>query len=59
VTVRLILALLMVIVGATIVIRMLMVGFEWAVLPGVALGAAMIALGVHRTSLILRTRGQT
>lgn len=56
-TARLILALLMVIVGATIVIRMMMVGFELAVLPGVALGAAMIALGVHRTSLILRMRG--
>ena len=58
-TIRLILALLMVIVGATIVIRMMMVGFEWQVLPGVALGAAMIALGVHRTSLILRMRGQS
>jgi hypothetical protein len=59
VTIRLILALLMVVVGATIVVRMMMVGFELQVLPGVALGGAMIALGIHRTSLILRMRGHT
>ena len=57
-TIRLILALLMVVVGVTLVIRMMMVGFELQVLPGVALGGAMIALGVHRASLILRMRGQ-
>ena len=29
-------------------------GAGFAILPGVVLGAAMIALGVHRLSLILR-----
>ncbi len=29
----------------------------FAILPGVVLGGAMIALGVHRLSLILRARG--
>jgi hypothetical protein len=30
---------------------------RFAVLPGSVLGAAMIALGVHRLSLIARVRG--
>jgi hypothetical protein len=30
-----------------------------AILPGLVLGAAMIALGVHRLSLIARVRGIT
>jgi hypothetical protein len=49
----------MVLCGLVILVRMALVlpagGF--AILPGVVLGAAMIALGVHRLSLIARVRG--
>jgi hypothetical protein len=53
-----VLAVAMILCGGTIVVRM----FEWlrpagfAITPGVVLGAAMIALGAHRLSLILRAR---
>jgi hypothetical protein len=54
-----ILSVAMVLCGAVILVRMLEAihpgGF--AILPGVVLGAAMIALGAHRISLILRVRG--
>jgi hypothetical protein len=50
---RLILAALLVVVGATIVGRMLAFGLHPEILPGIVLGTAMIALGVHRLSLIL------
>jgi hypothetical protein len=52
------LAAAMIVCGVIIIARMLeslRAGF--AILPGVVLGAAMIALGVHRISLILRLRG--
>ena len=52
------LAAAMILCGLVIIARMLeslRAGF--AILPGVVLGAAMIALGVHRISLILRLRG--
>jgi hypothetical protein len=53
------LAVAMVLCGLVILVRMaevLPVG-RFAVLPGIVLGAAMIALGVHRLSLIARVRG--
>ncbi len=56
--VRGVLAAAMIVCGLVIIARMLeslRAGF--AILPGVVLGAAMIALGVHRISLILRLRG--
>lgn len=57
-TLRLILALLLIVVGVTMTISMLVqIGFHREVIPGLVLGAAMVALGVHRTSLILRARG--
>jgi hypothetical protein len=40
----------------TIVIARLLPYARWEVVPGLVLGAAMIALGVHRLSLILRAR---
>jgi hypothetical protein len=52
-------AVAMILCGGTIVVRML----EWlrpggfTILPGIVLGLAMIALGAHRLSLILRARG--
>ena len=49
----------MILLGIVILVRMLAVvpagGF--AVVPGVVLGVAMIALGVHRLKLIARVRG--
>lgn len=56
-TLRLILALLMIVVGVTMTISMLVqIGLHREVIPGLVLGVAIVALGVHRTSLILRTR---
>ncbi|MGA8576120.1 MAG: hypothetical protein WB609_10650 [Candidatus Cybelea sp.] len=55
--VRGLLALAMIGLGLTILARMLMVASAGiAIVPGLVLGAAMIALGVHRLSLILRIR---
>ncbi len=49
----------MLLCGLVILVRMALAlpagGF--AILPGVVLGAAMIALGIHRLSLIARVRG--
>jgi hypothetical protein len=56
--VRTVLAVAMVLFGLVILGRTLAswnAGF--AILPGIVLGVAMIALGVHRISLILRVRG--
>jgi hypothetical protein len=58
--VRGLLAVAMIVCGIVILARMLeslRAGF--AILPGVVLAAAMIALGAHRLSLILRVRGMT
>jgi len=56
--VRTALAAVIAVVGAVVLVRTLalapMGGFS--ILPGVVLGAAMVALGVHRISLILRMR---
>jgi hypothetical protein len=55
---RTLLAVAMVLCGLVILVRMAQAlpagGF--AILPGVVLGVAMIALGVHRLSLIARVR---
>jgi hypothetical protein len=57
--VRAALAVALMLCGAVIVARMLqwLRPAGWEILPGVFLGAAMIALGAHRLSLILRARG--
>jgi hypothetical protein len=56
---RAVLAGAMILLGIVILVRMLAVvpvgGF--AIVPGVVLGIAMIALGVHRLKLIARVRG--
>jgi hypothetical protein len=52
--VRGILALAIVVIGAIVLVRMLALGVRIEILPGVVLGIAMIALGLHRLSLILR-----
>jgi hypothetical protein len=53
------LAVVMAAVGSVILVRTLALapagGFK--ILPGLVLGAAMLALGVHRISLIVRMRG--
>jgi hypothetical protein len=53
------LAVALMLCGAVIVARMLewLRPAGWEILPGVFLGAAMIALGAHRLALILRARG--
>ncbi len=42
------------IVGAVVTVRMLAYGIRLETLPGIVLGAAMIGLGAHRLSLIVR-----
>ncbi|MFZ0682940.1 MAG: hypothetical protein WAM84_08680 [Candidatus Cybelea sp.] len=53
------LAIAIILCGLVILVRMAAALSEgrFAVLPGVVLGAAMIALGIHRLSLIARVRG--
>ena len=52
------LAVAMILCGLAILARMLLtIAAGFAVLPGIVLAAAMIALGAHRISLILRARG--
>jgi hypothetical protein len=54
------LALAMIVCGVVILARMLeSLGAGFAILPGVVLGVAMIALGAHRLALILRVRRMT
>lgn len=58
--VRSVLAVAMIVVGLIIFVRMLeafRAGF--AVVPGLVLAGAMIALGAHRIALILRARRAT
>lgn len=54
--IRMILSVAIAVVGAVLLVRMLSQGLRFEILPGVVLGLAMLALGVHRLSLILRTR---
>lgn len=48
---------LFVIFGTAIVVRIVQTaGPHFSVIPGLVLGSAMVALGVHRTILLLRAR---
>lgn len=52
-----VLAVTMILCGLAILARMLLtIAAGFAVLPGIVLAIAMIALGAHRISLILRAR---
>lgn len=54
---RAVLAVAMIVCGIVILARMLaMIAAGFAILPGIVLGAALIALGIHRIVLILRAR---
>lgn len=44
------------VLGAIVTVRMLAFGIRIETLPGIVLGGAMIGLGVHRLSLIVRAR---
>ena len=46
----------MTICGAVVLVQVARLGLRVETLPGIVLGAAMIALGVHRLSLIARLR---
>jgi hypothetical protein len=46
------LAAAMIVIGAVVTVRVLGYGVRIETLPGIVLGAAMIALGVHRLRLI-------
>ena len=52
-----VLAAAMVVVGSILIVRMLGQGLHFDILPGLVLGIAIAALGLHRFSLILRLRG--
>lgn len=56
---RAVLAVVMIACGIVILARMLVLAGTggFAIVPGMVLGGAMIALGAHRISLILRARG--
>lgn len=45
---RSLIACAMVVAGAIIVVRMFAIGLSAAIVPGIVLGAAMIALGLYR-----------
>jgi hypothetical protein len=53
---RAVLAVLMILCGIFILAEMLWSRAGFAILPGVVLAGAMIALGAYRISLILRIR---
>lgn len=54
---RAVLAVAMILCGIVILVEMLRsLGAGFAILPGVVLAGALIALGAHRISLILRVR---
>ncbi len=58
--VRAVLAVFMIALGLLILIEMLQsIHAGLAIVPGVVLAAAMIALGTHRLRLILRARRMT
>lgn len=50
------LAALMIVLGATILVRLLAAGLHLETFAGLVLGAAMVALGIHRLALIARLR---
>jgi hypothetical protein len=50
-------SVLYIILGAAIVVQMVrLVGPRFEAIPGIVLGLAMFALGVHRALLVLRAR---
>ncbi len=51
---RAVISLALVVVGAIVLLRMLHLGFGLPELPGIILGAAVIALGAYRLRQILR-----
>ncbi|HEY5257096.1 MAG TPA: hypothetical protein VIJ12_01820 [Candidatus Baltobacteraceae bacterium] len=51
---RFVLAVLLIAMGIVVFVRVASVGLTPAILPGLILGAAIVALGVHRMSLIIR-----
>jgi hypothetical protein len=53
---RAFLAVATAVLGTVVMVRTLAFGIRIETLPGIVLGAAMIALGVHRLSLIARSR---
>jgi hypothetical protein len=53
---RAVLAAALIVCGAVVLVRVAQLGLRMESLPGLVLGAAMIALGVHRLSLIARVR---
>ncbi|HYL26662.1 MAG TPA: hypothetical protein VEW74_02445 [Candidatus Nitrosotalea sp.] len=58
--VRMVLSVATILLGIIVVARMLVYwNSGFAILPGLVLGAAMIALGAHRIMLILRVRRMT
>jgi MFS superfamily sulfate permease-like transporter len=54
--VRTLLAVAMIVLGAVVFARMLGFGPHFEILPGIVLGGAMIALGIHRLTLVGRVR---
>ena len=53
---RTVLALALIVCGGVIVVRVAAIGLHVEIAPGLILGIAMIALGVHRLSLIAGVR---
>ncbi len=51
---RAVISLALVVVGAIVLLRMLHLGFGLPELPGIILGAAVIALGAYRLRQIVR-----
>ncbi len=51
---RALISLALIIVGAIVLVRMLHLGFGIPELPGIVLGAAVIALGAYRLRQIVR-----
>lgn len=56
--VRAVLALGMVVIGCVVIVRMLSLGLTAAIIPGIVLGGAMVALGLYRFKQI-REAGKT
>lgn len=54
--VRGILAAGLIVVGAILIVRVASAGLRVEIVPGIVLGAAMIALGFHRLQLIGKVR---
>jgi hypothetical protein len=53
---RAVLSAAFIVLGAVVIVRMIGFGLRLEIVPGLVLGAAMIALGAHRLALIARSR---